>query len=60
MSHLPLEVFGENPYGELILLQEYPDLKDGETYVRVFVNKEEAEALALKILAWAKGNDIQK
>jgi hypothetical protein len=53
--HLPVEVHGENPYGDLILLQEYPDMDRGDEYVRVFVAKEQAEELALKILAWANG-----
>jgi hypothetical protein len=53
--HLPVQVEGENPYGDLILLQEYPSLDRGDTYLRVFVKKEQAEALAMEILAWAKG-----
>lgn len=53
--HLPVQVEGENPYGDLILLQEYPDLDRGDTYMRMFVTKEQAEELAQKLLAWAKG-----
>jgi hypothetical protein len=57
---LPVQVWGENPYEELILLQEYPDLERGDMYMRVFVTREQAEELALKILAWANGSESKQ
>jgi len=49
---LPVDVF-EGAGGDLIILQEWPSLK-GETFVRVFINMDEAEQLCAQIMAVAK------
>jgi len=44
--HLPVQVEGENPYGELILLQEWPSLDHGDTYVsHVSSRKDQARGI---------------
>jgi len=49
---LPVDVF-EGAGGDLIILQEWPDLK-GETFVRIFIDMDEAERLCAQIMAVAK------
>lgn len=49
---LPVDVF-EGAGGDLIILQEFPDIK-GEHYVRVFIDMDRAEELCAWIMAVAR------
>lgn len=40
--------------GHLVLCQEWPSLSDGETYLRIMIPMQDAEALALRILDVAR------
>lgn len=49
---LPIQVY-EGASGNLILMQEFPDI-NGEHYVRLFVDMDEAEKLCASIMQIAK------
>lgn len=49
---LPVEVF-EGAGGDLILMQEFPGMS-GETYVRLFIDMDQAEKVCMDIMRVAR------
>jgi hypothetical protein len=49
---MPVEVF-EGGCGHLVIMQEWPSLTDGESYLRVMLDMRDAEVLCKKIMAVA-------